>query len=212
MSSRQIVPVVCAAIALGLGACGGEDSEPEGAPPTTAPAEQTTGAATTTTTTGDAGAGTTKPGATLKIGDTAHLKRQPLSNSSLPAYDLDVTVLELERGSIDDFENVNLDEDQKQSTPFYVTARIANPAGSDVPADDDPALGLDGIDDRGQEQGRVIFLGTFDRCDYANVPKPFAKSKSYETCLVFLVPGGGSIEEVHWSGSEEYISDPVTWK
>jgi hypothetical protein len=58
-------------------------------------------------------------------------------------------------GSIDeDFKNVDLDAKDKQSTPYYVTVRIAA-ADKEVPVKDDPDIRFDGIDDRGQEQGSV---------------------------------------------------------
>lgn len=217
MSTARTMPLVCIVVILGLAACGGGESEPEGTPAGTTEQTQTTAPATTAATTdGDedaSGSGKTKPGTTLALGKTARVTREPLNApiNSNKTFDLDVAVLEIEKGTIDDFANVNLEPEQKQSTPYYATVRVANP-GATLPADEDPVLGFDGVDDRGQEQGRVIFIGTFERCDYADVPKPFAKGKSYESCLVFLVPGGGSIEEVRWSGSDEYFSEPVTWK
>ena len=204
-------------LAVGLGGCGGDDEpEPAGATETTQPqpppaAETTT--ATETETEADDGGGA-ETGSMLELGETARVKREPLSAPSggNQFYMLDVTVLEIEKGSIDQFENFDLDPDQKQSTPYYVRARLANPEGK-VPADDDPALGLDGVDDRGQEQGRLIIIGDYERCDYAEVPKPFRAGQSYETCLIFLMPGGGSIEEVRWTGAAEYITEePITWR
>lgn len=217
-----VVPLACVALALGLSACGGGDSEPEATPATTQQEPATTEAAPTTTeaaettTTAEAGGvagGATKPGTTLKLGETAHVTREPLDApaDSKAFYELDVAVLKIEKGTQADFVNVDLDADQKKATPYYVTLRIAN-TGRKSPFDDDPALGFDGIDDRGQSQGRVIFLGTFERCDYADTPEPFTKGKSYETCLVFLIPGGGSIQQVQWTGSDAYFSEPVTWK
>jgi len=51
------------------------------------------------------------------------------------------------------------------------------------------------IDDRGQEQGSVTFIGTFERCDDTQVPRPFKRGSSYDSCLTYLIPGGGSIDE-----------------
>ncbi|MFN2471972.1 MAG: hypothetical protein ABR583_13490 [Gaiellaceae bacterium] len=228
MPIRHIVPLVCVALGLGLAACGG-DSEPktgattEEEQVTTTPLTQETetgttseaGASGTNTEPGSIGTrgGTTPPGATLKLGQTAKVKRKPLNApfDSKAFYVIDTAVLKIEKGSQADFTNVNLEPEQKKATPYYVRIRVSNP-GSKVPAAEDPVLGYDAVDDRGQRQGRVIFLGTFASCDYADVPKPFAKGKSYETCLVYLVPGGGSIEEVQWSGADDYASDSITWK
>lgn len=205
--TRGIVALACLAMGFGLAACGGGKSK-QGTP------AATTTAGTTTESTGStAGSGTTQPGAKLKLGQTAHVKFKPLSapSTSKKTYSLDVTVLKIEKGTIDDFKNVDLDADQKKSTPFYVSVRVSNP-GADVPVKgDDPDIRFDGIDDRGQEQGSVTFFGTFERCDDTSAPTPFTSGKSYDSCLVYLIPGGGSIQQVNWSGSDEYVLKPVTW-
>ena len=141
------------------------------------------------------------------------MKFKPLTApaTSKKTYKLDVTVLKIEKGTIDDFKNVNLDAAQKKSTPYYVSVRVSNP-GAEVPVkSDDPDIRFDGIDDRGQEQGSVTFFGTFDRCDDTSAPAPFTTGKSYESCLTYLLPGGGSIQQVNWSGSTDYVLKPVTW-
>ncbi len=204
--------LITAAAVLGVSACGGGG----GATTTEAP-PATTPSVTATTPTGDQGTGaseTTSPGATLKIGDTAHVDRKPLNATagSTKTYPLDVTVLKIEKGSIDDFENVNLDADQKQATPYYVTVRIASTSEDALPADDDPDLAVDGIDDRGQRQGSVTFIGDFPRCKDAKPPAPFTNGASYESCLAFLIGGGGAITEVRWTGSDKYILEPVVWR
>jgi len=116
--------------------------------------------------------------------------------NSKKTYKLDVTVLKIEQGTIGDFKSIELDAAQKKSTPYYVSVRVSNP-GPEVPVkDDDPDVRFDGIDDRGQEQRSLTFIGTFERCDDKNAPTPFTNGKSYESCLVYLIPGGGSIQQV----------------
>ncbi len=204
--------VVAAAAVLGSSACGGGGgTTPTEAPPT-APAS-----VTATTATGDRGAGAsaaTAPGATLKLGDTAHVDRKPLNApvGSTKTYPVDVTVLKIDKGSIDDFANVNLDSDQKLATPYYVRVRIASTSQDVLPADDDPDLAVDGIDDRGQRQGSVTFIGEFPRCEDAKPPAPFTNGASYESCLAFLIGGGGAITEVRWTGSDKYVLEPVVWR
>jgi hypothetical protein len=207
---RRVAMLSSIALGLGLAGCGGGSSKKESSPTTTS---ATTTSATTTGT--SSGGGTTKPGAKLKLGETARVKFKPLSapTGNKKTYDLDVAVLEIEKGSIaDDFKNVDLEADQKTSTPFYVSVKVTN-AGAEVPVkNDDPDIRFDGIDDRGQEQGSVTFFGTFERCDDASAQTPFSNGESYESCLVYLVPGGGSIQQVNWSGSDEYVLKPVTWR
>jgi hypothetical protein len=212
---------------LGLAACGGGGSTKTSAPTptqqasgsTTATTPTTSSATTTSTTPTTTGAtsapvGATAPGATLKIGETAHVTRKALNDSyeSKVRYKLDVTVLKIEKASKGDFKNITLDAKQKASTPYYVRFRIVNKDSKTLPKSDDAGLGVDGVDDRGQDQGKVIFLGGFQTCNDQNPPKPFSSGKSYESCLVFLVPGGGSIKEAHWTGASEYVTTPVVWK
>jgi hypothetical protein len=201
---RTVVTLACVAMGLGLAACGGGGGGSKAEPP---PAPTTGPSATS------AGGGITMPGTKLKLGATAHVTFKPLNAppTSKKTYKLDVTVLKIETGSIDDFKNVELDAEQKKSTPFYVSVRVSNP-GAEVPVkSDDPDIRFDAIDDRGQEQGSVTFFGTFERCDDTDAPDPFTSGKSYESCLTYLIPGGGSIQQVNWSGADEYVLKPVTW-
>jgi hypothetical protein len=193
--------------------CGGDDDDEAATPATTPAAETTTeaddgGGAT-------AGGGRTAPGTTLKVGETAHVTYKPLSaTDEKNLFQVDATALKIEKGSIDDFENISLDADQKASTPYYVTVKIEN-TGAEIPLGDmegDPDLKFAAVDDRGQEQTSITFIGDFERCEDTDAPKPFAKGKSYESCLAFLVGGDGSITEVRWKGSDKYILDPVVWK
>jgi hypothetical protein len=208
-----VLTLACIWMTAGLAACGGGgDKKTEAATP---PPAATTAPATTEETTGAAsgGGGTTAPGTTVGLGETAHVTIKPLSEGfdSKVRYKLDATVLKIEKKSVKDLKNVNLDPEQKKTTPYWVSVRFAN-TDRKLPADEDPDVRLNGIDDRGQEQQNIIFLGGFPPCEDKNPPKPFSKGKSYESCLVFLIPGGGSLDAVTWTGADEYVSKPVTWK
>ena len=204
-----VTVLACAAVV----GCGGDDDDDAAAPATTQTAEATaesdSGGGST------AGGGLTEPGATLTLGETAHVTYKPLTaTDDKNLFHVDATAEEIETGSIDDFENISLDEDQKASTPYYVTVKIEN-TGKEIPLGDmegDPDLKFGAIDDRGQEQPSITFIGDFERCEDTDAPKPFAKGKSYESCLAFLVGGDGSITEVRWKGSDKYILKPVAWK
>jgi hypothetical protein len=195
--------------------CGGDDDD------ATPAASQSTEATPTTTQSADtgggstAGGGLTGPGTNLKLGETAHVTYKPLTaTDDKHLFKVDATAEKIEQGTLDDFKNIELDESQKNSTPYYVTVKIAN-TGKEIPLGDqqgDPDLKFGAIDDRGQEQGSITFIGDFDRCKDTDAPKPFTKGKSYESCLAFLVGGDGSITEVNWKGSDKYILKPVVWK
>jgi hypothetical protein len=194
--------------------CGGDDNEESAA---TSPPTQTAEAMAETDDGGgaSAGGGRTEPGATLQLGEAAHVTYKPLSAiDEKNLFRVDATAVKIEQGSIDDFENISLDEDQKSSTPYYVTVKIEN-TGEEIPLGDtegDPDLKFGAVDDRGQEQGSITFIGDFERCEDTDAPKPFTQGESYESCLAFLVGGDGSITEVRWKGSDEYVLKPVVWK
>jgi hypothetical protein len=220
-----------AALALGMAACGG-GSDDDGGSATAAPAAsetttdaaaQTTAATATTETTAaeTGGDGLTPPGAQLGLGEQAKVAWVPPSRYSVTGaqsgYRLQVSVDGIERGTLDDLKNIQLDADQRRSTPYYVTVTVK--ALENVKAGtDDPDVTFDAIDDRGQEQGKVIFIGEFERCDDADVPRPFAAGDSFESCLTYLMPGGGSIDEVRWGSGPSrknevtpYFDQPVVW-
>jgi hypothetical protein len=74
------------------------------------------------------------------------------------------------------------------------------------------------LDDRNQEQGSITFFGEFEKCNDNEPPKPFASGSSYESCLAYLVPGGGSIQKAEWddgpAAAEEvtpYFEEPIVW-
>lgn len=228
-ASRIAALVAAGALALGMAACGGEsasDDDGSSTTPAAATSEATTPETTETTETtaadtagGDGGL--TPPGTRLALGERATAGWVPASSYSATGaqtgYRLQLSVDAIERGTIDDLKNIDLDPDQQRSTPYYVTVTVK--ALEDVKVgSDDPDVTFDAIDDRGQEQGKVIFIGDFDRCEDADVPRPFTAGTSFESCLTYLMPGGGSIEEVRWgSGPSKrnevtpYFDKPIVW-
>jgi hypothetical protein len=210
MKIALAVTVLACALTFG---CGGDDDDDAGAPATTQTAETT--AETDDGDGASAGGGLTAPGTTLKLGETAHVTYKPLTaTDDKNLFKVDATAEKIEKGSIDDFKNISLDEGQKDATPYYVTVKIEN-TGKEIPLGDmegDPDLKFGAMDDRGQEQPSITFIGDFERCEDTDAPKPFAQGKSYESCLAFLVGGDGSITEVRWKGSDKYILKPVAWK
>jgi hypothetical protein len=156
----------------------------------------------------------TAPGAALAAGQTATVPFQvTLSNGDNgPTYKLQVTVQSIQRGTLADFNRIQLDSSQKASTPYYARVRMTNLGpGSLNTSDNDPAGEVQGLDHTGQPQDSVTFLlGTFPRCPDINTPNPFKAGQSFDTCLTFLVPGG--ITKVAYTGPpQSYYDSPVTW-
>ena len=190
---------------LALAACGGDDEEPQ--------TSATPKPATPTTTEEKVPGGVTKPGTTLEVGEQARVLLTPLNASfdDKTRYEIDATVTDIKKVSLSDLKGVQLDAEQKKATPYFVKIKVVND-GKPLPKDDDPGVRFDAIDDRGQEQSAVIFVGDFPTCNDVDPPKSFGRGKSFETCHVYLIPGGGTLEGVAWDSGMEYVDKPITWK
>jgi hypothetical protein len=218
-SSITAAAAVLSAIALGLAGCGGGGSSTS-APVThasstpaasTPPASSTTATppATTPVSTTPAASGIAAPGTKLIAGQTATvLYTPPLTTGK--KFMLKITVESIQKGTLADFNGIQLDAAQKASTPGYVKVRLSDLSpGNASGSNNDPSVAINGVDNTGQTQQSVTFFGTFPRCNSVSAPKPFTQGNSFETCLTFLVPGG--ITKAAWIGTDNYISSPVTW-
>jgi hypothetical protein len=206
LSNGSRAALAAATLAVGLGACGGSSGSASSGP-------SSTSAPTTATSTSSAPApsATTKatPGAKLAVGQSARVDYRP-AGASGPAKDatLLVTVKSVEKGTLDDFKGVQLDATQKASSPAYVKVRVTNlgPHPVDI---DGTAAAIQGVDNTGNTQQSVTFIGDFPRCPDQASTTPIPAGHGYDDCLTFLVPGG--ITKVAYTGTDSYISSPVTW-
>jgi hypothetical protein len=210
-------PTASAILALCLTACSAGAASPSGTGPARSTAPPATGVSSAPPASARSG-GLTPPGTHLGFGQEATVGWVPLSTTSGPSLRLQVTVESIEKGSIADFRNVDLNASESKSTPYYVKVRIKALSSTAPSGTDDPAITLNAIDDRGQQQESITFLGTFQRCNDNTPPKPFASGKSYESCLAYLMPGGGSIQSVQWNDGPAaanqvtpYFDHPIVW-
>jgi len=164
----------------------------------------------------------TPPGAQLAFGGPATVGWVPPSQDTGTGahhgIKLRVTVVSIQKGTMADFRNVELNGNERNSTPYYVQLRVTALSSTPVPKDSDPATTFTAIDDRGQQQQSITFLGTFSRCDDPMPPKQFVSGKTYESCLAYLIPGGGSIQKVQWDNGPAaanevtpYFDRPIVW-
>jgi hypothetical protein len=222
-----------AGIALGLAACGGGSSPSAASSSASTPAASSTPAAPASTPAAPASSsssggsaasgGLTPAGTKLTVGQPATVTWVPPSADSgtgkKRGIKLQVTVLSIQKGTQADFANVQLNAKEKKETPYYVNLQLKALTGQKPPKkDDDPGFAFNAIDDRGQEQGSITFFGDFPRCDEKSVPAGFVSGKTYTTCFAYLIPGGGSIQQVAWpdgptpaDGVSKYFDKPVVW-
>jgi hypothetical protein len=143
------------------------------------------------------------------VGQSAKVGYAPAgSTDKTKASTLLVTVQSFDKGSLSDFNGIQLDANEKASTPTYVKVHVTNlgPANVDI---DGSAAAIEGVDNTGNNQSSVTFIGDFPKCEDAASTKPIATGKGYDDCLTFLVPGG--ITKVSYNGTTDYIDSPVTW-
>ena len=230
MKPGRIAAWAIAAVAVpGLAACSGSSpassitspaasSSAGTSSPTQSPASSQPGAQGQT-----AGSGSlTPPGTHLALGGPAIVgwvpPSQDLGTGAHKGINLRVTVVSIQKGTMADFRNVDLNGSQRNSTPYYVQLRVTALSNAPVPKDSDPAITFTAIDDRGQQQQSITFLGTFSRCDDPTPPKQFVSGKTYPSCLAYLIPGGGSIQKVQWDNGPAaanevtpYFDRPIVW-
>ena len=193
---RTFLLAAACALAL-LGGCGSSDDDGGDAAKTTKTLPAETPATGPAAKKVDAG-GVTAAGSKLKVGETAVFDwTDPDPAKKKNSSRIEVTPVSLEKGTLADFKNIELDADQKTATPYYVKVKIKNAGKGDLTGSD-PSATLNGVDDRGQEQSNVIFFGDFERCDYADAPKSFKRGETFETCQTYLIPKGGSLKGVKW--------------
>ena len=191
-------------LALGVAACGSSASSGGATQSATSSAAQTAAATSS--------AAAAAPGTDLKLGQTATVSFATTlkSGEDGPSYRLRVQVESMDRGTLADFNGIQLDAAEKASTPYYVKAKITNVGpGKIATSDNDPGIQIEGVDKTGQTQQSVTFFGDFPKCDEKSAPSSMGAGASFETCLTFLVPGG--ITKVAYTGTGSYIDKPVTW-
>lgn len=230
MKPGRIAAWAIAAVAVpGLAACSGSSPASSGSSPTASSSAGTSSPAQSPTASQSAAQGQTAgsgsltpPGTHLAFGGPATVgwvpPSQDLGTGAHKGIKLQVTVVSIQKGAMADFRNVELNGKQRSSTPYYVQLRVTALSNASVPKDSDPAITFTAIDDRGQEQQSITFLGTFSRCDDPTPPKQFVSGKTYQSCLAYLIPGGGSIQKVQWDNGPAaanavtpYFDRPIVW-
>jgi hypothetical protein len=156
--------------------------------------------------------GTTPPGQTLALGASATVPYQPVSapQGATAKYKLRVVVSAMEKGRLSDFKGGRFTKAQEGSTPVYVRFKMTNVGDGNAGSEGNPAVEIEGLDIDGATDQALVLYSAFPRCEYRQPPKPFTYGKTFESCLVFLVPGG--IAKTVYTGTEAYVDSPVSWK
>jgi hypothetical protein len=140
---------------------------------------------------------------------------KPGINANSPTYHLQVSVLGIQKGSQADMNGIELEKAQQGQTPYYVKLQIRNLGVGNASAEDGvPAVGFQATDDRGQPGQELSVIGNFRPCESGTQPKQFTSGVTYNTCVIYMVGGGGSIVQEAWTGAggDVYTEKPIVWK
>jgi hypothetical protein len=196
---------VAVLVGLALSACGGSGASSSGA--SSSGASSSGGSATATNS--SAKSGVASPGTGLSFGQTATVTYTPLTSSGNGApRTVKVTVGAIRAGTSADLKALDVSGAPSGALPQYVTVTVTNlgPLSIDVDGTSDA---IQGIDHGGNQQSSVSIIGDFPPCDQNSSTAPVAAGASFHTCLTYLVSGG--ITKVGWTGTDAYMSSPVTW-
>jgi hypothetical protein len=193
--ARVSTVIVVALFASGLAACGGSGSSTTKAAAVGTNASAATPAASTNA---SAGGGTRRgkdatPGAVLAAGQPANVSFQATTSSgaSGPTYKLQVTVESIKKGSLKDFNGIQLNANEKASTPYYATVLITNVGPTSFnTSSNDPAISVEGVDDTGNTDTSVTFFGTFPPCPDADTPNPLRTGRASRPASRIWCPAG----------------------
>jgi hypothetical protein len=169
----------------------------------------TSGASSAGSTSSSAKSGTTAPGTGLSLGQTATVTYTPLTSSGNgKPRTLKITVASIRNGSSADLKAADVSGAPKGALPQYATVTVTNlgPLSIDVDGTSDA---IQGIDHGGNQEDPVSFIGDFPPCNENSSTTPVAAGASFHTCLTYIVSGG--ITKVGWTGTDDYMSSPVTW-
>lgn len=201
-ATRQLLAVLT--VAALLAGCSGNDE------PKSGPSSTTSGTTTSTPTAAESnylevpdGVHLTAQGSKLSLGQTATVAYEPRQGTVAA---LQIKVTRLRQATFDQFVGWDLKKKVKETTPYFVDAKVTNVGHTDLGGRPVPLYIVDG-------QNRLIeasiFTAVFHPCQGATLPKKFKNGDTTQACLVFLSPDHGDLTAVSFRPTQEF--DPITW-
>jgi hypothetical protein len=152
-----------------------------------------------------AGVQLTEQGSSLSFGDSARVIFEPTENKGST---LQLTVLNVRKGTLADFKGFILDDSYKKNADYYYArVRVRNVGEGDVGGVPVP---LWGVNKSNTLLPAVNFTTTFAKCPSKPLPAKFGPGQTLSTCLVYLSPDRGGLQAVSYRPSQEF--NPITWK
>jgi hypothetical protein len=214
---RAGVLAAAVGLAFAVSGCGSgsSSSSSTAAAPASTPSSTTETSPSPSSTSTTASGGTTPAGTKLTTGTNALVNYQPGDEPHSPTYHLQISVLSIQKGSQSDLNGVELEKAQQGQTPYYVKLHVRNEGAGNASAEDGvPTAAFQATDDRGEQGQELSVIGNFHPCESGTQPKQFTHGVTFDTCVIYMVGGGGSIVSEKWigSGGDAYSENPIVWK
>jgi hypothetical protein len=158
--------------------------------------------------------GSTKPGAQLNIGQTAHVTFAPMHTDTdvndPRRVQIDVTVVSIRNGAISDLSGFDLNAQQKASVPDYLTSKVTDNGRRSRPSSRNPTSSLSTL--TATHRAAQVSFGNLKQCPQVAAAKVWRTGQSTTSCDVYLMSQGSAIVSAQYNGTPAYAANPVTWK
>ena len=151
--------------------------------------------------------GTVQAGQTYHTGQAVKL---PFEDGSTKGT-VEVAVTSIEQGAPADLQFLDLGDQVKGMTPFYIRVTTKNVGTTDLSGTSPREL--EGVLGDGSGAQGVSIIGDFAKCQTEDAPDAFMTGKLYRSCFVTLAPAGSAVTAAKW------VNDPydgvdkfITWK
>jgi hypothetical protein len=128
----------------------------------------------------------------LSMGESASVPLDPADKSS---SQVDLAVTDVVQGDIRDLSEFELDRQTRRSTPYYADVEVTKGGTGDLTG---RRVTLWGLDSTGTVRPPADVVGTFKECPPDPLPKGFTAGETAQTCLIYLLPEGTSLEAVQY--------------
>lgn len=144
-------------------------------------------------------------GTALRFGEQAFVAYAPSTQRSSA---LSMTVNSIQTGRIADFAAYQLDDRTKKSRPYYVKVTVRNVGTGDLSGAAVPLLAVN--DTNALVQPSTFTNSSLDECPSTSLPAGFTAGRTYQGCLVYLLPDGGALVEMSYRPLQSF--EPITWR
>lgn len=155
-----------------------------------------------------------KPGTEVTVGQSVVIPYKIPKGNEVP---VELTVTEVEKGTLDDLAGFQIPDEMKDYLPWFVRYTWTNLSDEDLSHSSMGAFYV--IDDRNQQQTGVRTQGKrFDKCRDESA-RDMVKGKSATGCDIYMIHKDGGLKTVIYKGTnpddkpavKAIYADPIRW-